>query len=385
MYTAVAPLSKYLQHKSVRIYDLVFTLHSKCTVALLLACTCLLSAKQYFGDPIQCISDLKFSDYVHSYCWTMGTYIWSYDYKKLSPSDREYLLNKAKGAYENATKNSATPGTNLLYIQYEQIPRGAKTERIFLRYYQWVVLVLLLQSFVFYFPAFLWKVWEGGRLKYLCAELHHKLDKEKITSRLGALVEYFRSDYKDAHFRYFASYVLCEVMNFTISIVNMLLLNVFLDNFWAHYIEALNVVPSYNWDLWNHIVSRIFPKIAKCQLQIYGAGGSNSVYDNLCLLPLNIVNEKIFAFLWIWFILMALLAGLKLFYRLLVISHRGIRFHLLHTQARFMSKSHVQSVIQNCSYGDWFVLMRVANNISPETFRQLLQMLYSAKCPRSNP
>lgn len=78
MYTAVKPLSKYLQFKSVRIYDLIFTLHSKCTVVILLSCSFLLSAKQYFGDPIVCISDLNNQEYVNSHCWTMGTFIVDY-------------------------------------------------------------------------------------------------------------------------------------------------------------------------------------------------------------------------------------------------------------------------------------------------------------------
>jgi len=74
MYAAVKPLSKYLQFKSVHIYDAIFTLHSKVTVALLLACTFLLSSKQYFGDPIQCFGD-KDMDYVHAFCWIYGAYV----------------------------------------------------------------------------------------------------------------------------------------------------------------------------------------------------------------------------------------------------------------------------------------------------------------------
>ena len=45
------------------------------------------------------------------------------------------------------------------------------TERVYLRYYQWIILVLLLQALVFYIPSFLWKVWEGERLKQLCSEV----------------------------------------------------------------------------------------------------------------------------------------------------------------------------------------------------------------------
>lgn len=45
-----------------------------------------------------------------------------------------------------------------------------KTERVFLRYYQWVILMLLIQAIIFYFPSFLWKMWEGQRMLQLCSD-----------------------------------------------------------------------------------------------------------------------------------------------------------------------------------------------------------------------
>ena len=32
--------------------------------------------------------------------------------------------------------------------------------------------------------------------------------------------------------------------------------------------------------------------------------------DGLCVLPLNVINEKIYVFLWFWFIFLALITGL---------------------------------------------------------------------------
>jgi len=98
-----------------------------------------------------------------------------------------------------------------------------------------------------------------------------------------------------------------------------------------------------------------------------------------CLLPLNILNEKIFAFLWIWFILVAMLISLKFLYRLATVLYPGMRLQLLRARARFMPKKHLQVALRNCSFGDWFVLMRVGNNISPELFRKLLEELYEAQ------
>lgn len=38
-------------------------------------------------------------------------------------------------------------------------------------YYQWVCFVLLGQAALFYTPRYLWKIWEGGRLKALVTDL----------------------------------------------------------------------------------------------------------------------------------------------------------------------------------------------------------------------
>lgn len=39
------------------------------------------------------------------------------------------------------------------------------------KYYQWVIIVLIIQAVMFYTPAFLWKGWECGRIKQLCDTL----------------------------------------------------------------------------------------------------------------------------------------------------------------------------------------------------------------------
>lgn len=371
MYTAVKPLSKYLQLKSVRIYDGIFTLHAKCTCAILLAFTFLLSSKQYFGDPVVCISEMP-HDFVVSHCWTMGMYIIDYDDVPLM-ANLSKLIQHEYGEKHNNKAMEENLLNNALGLRET---RGS--ERVFLRYYQWVVPVLMLQSFIFYLPAFLWKKWEGGRLKNLCANLEDALaSNEKTLAHLRKLANYFSRDHKESHLRYFVCYTFCEVCNFVISIINMLLLNVFLDNFWSHYKKALAQVPAYNWDEWNRITTHIFPKIAKCQILKFGASGSFEYRDNLCLLPLNTLNEKIFVFLWLWFILMAMLAGFKIVYRTFMICHHGLRIQLIRAKSRFMPKSSIKRALCGFSCGDWFILMRVSSNISPEQFAQLMGLMCS--------
>lgn len=39
------------------------------------------------------------------------------------------------------------------------------------KYYQWVCIVFCFQALLFYIPRYLWKTWEGGRLRLLAKDL----------------------------------------------------------------------------------------------------------------------------------------------------------------------------------------------------------------------
>ncbi|XP_016998194.2 innexin inx5 isoform X1 [Drosophila takahashii] len=405
MYSAVKPLSKYLQFKSIRIYDAVFTIHSKCTVVILLTCSLLLSARQYFGDPIQCIGEEKHIEYIQSYCWTMGTYILKVDSYSEEQLQLPVVQQEEEGVTSSASSTSSTSTTqsfwrsrsryrsrsqslrrlgdyNEAYARAMSIAEGVgpeirgQSEREYLRYYQWVIILLLFQSFIFYFPSCLWKVWEGQRLKQLCSEVGEALlSEETYNTRLRLLVKYFTTDYEDMHFCYMAKYVSCEILNFLISVVNIIVLEVFLNGFWSKYLNALATIPFYDWDRWNRVSSSVFPKIAKCEVLKFGASGTANIMDNLCILPLNILNEKIFVFLWAWFLLMALMSGLNLLCRLAMICSRNLREQMIRSQLRFMAKRHVKRALRDLTIGDWFLMMKVSVNVNPMLFRDLMQEL----------
>lgn len=58
----------------------------------------------------------------------------------------------------------------------------------------------------------------------------------------------------------------------------------------------------------------VFPRMTKCIFHKFGASGSIQKHDSLCILPLNIVNEKTYIFIWFWFIiLIILLSGLMVY------------------------------------------------------------------------
>ncbi|XP_044317197.1 innexin inx6 [Drosophila rhopaloa] len=383
MYAAVKPLSNYLRLKTVRIYDPIFTLHSKCTIVILLTCTFLLSAKQYFGEPILCISSEKHTEYVQSYCWTMGTYILPAEGEKGSSSSWDFAFYSSSAESFNLSSLRALVAHNEQYARVISIAEGVGpetrgvTKRLYLRYYQWVFMILLFQSLLFYFPSFLWKVWEGQRMEQLCCEVGDALILEATYhTRLQMLTKYFRAHFAPIHCCYSIKYAFCELLNLLISILNFWLMDVVFNGFWHKYIHALAAIPVYDWNLWNLMTSRVFPKVAKCEMFVYGPSGTPNVLDILCVLPLNILNEKIFAVLYVWFLFIAMLAAINICYRLLLFCCAELRLQLLRTHLRGMPKAHVREVLANAGYGDWFVLMCVSINVNPTLFRELLEQLY---------
>jgi hypothetical protein len=55
--------------------------------------------------------------------------------------------------------------------------------------------------------------------------------------------------------------------------------------------------------------------MTKCTFHKYGGSGTIQKFDALCVLSMNIVNEKIYIFLWFWFIILAIITGLYLLLR----------------------------------------------------------------------
>ena len=63
-------------------------------------------------------------------------------------------------------------------------------------------------------------------------------------------------------------------------------------------------------------MSRIFPRMTKCIFHKYGGSGTIQRFDALCVLSMNIVNEKIYIFLWFWYIILAIITGIGLMVRI---------------------------------------------------------------------
>lgn len=100
---------------------------------------------------------------------------------------------------------------------------------------------------------------------------------------------------------------------------------------------------------------RIFPRVTKCRFSKFGPSANMEVIDALCLLPLNIVNEKIYIFLWFWFLFLAGLTAAVILFRLIIIACPSVRVYMLSLRFKFSSFDHLHTIVRRMPIGDWFL------------------------------
>lgn len=74
MYKLLGGLKDYFKAQEVQIDNAVFRLHNVFTTVLLLACSLVITATQYVGQPISCIVNGIPPHVVNTYCWISSTF-----------------------------------------------------------------------------------------------------------------------------------------------------------------------------------------------------------------------------------------------------------------------------------------------------------------------
>lgn len=313
----------------VCIDDLTFRLHYKVTAAVLMAFSAVVTARQYVGNPIECSVNGVPWHVMDSYCWVYSTFTVGDDFNGGGGGNYGY-------GYGDGVRHH--------------------------RYYQWVCFVLFLQALCFSAARQLWKSWEGGRMRTLSAGLR---GLEPVAGRTAAVADYMRTRTAGwrAHDAYFLRYVACETLNLANVLGQIALLDWFLDGgFSAHALFRSG--------------DTVFPKLAKCSFNSYGSSGTVQTFDGLCVLPLNAVNEKIFGFLWCWFLFLATASTVTLVGRVaaLAADFPGPRVFLLRQWCgpRIASGRQFRIVVDRCGLGGWFVLYQLRKNVDPIAFDELI-------------
>lgn len=350
MLQILSSIKSIIKFEKTNIDNIVFSLHYELTVIILLTFAFFVTTNQYIGDPIDCIIEEIPKNVIDTYCWIYGTYLVS---NKINGEiGRDFI--------EPGVTNFIEDGTN---------------EVKYYAYYQWIGFVLLFQALLFYTPYYLWKMWENGRIKMLSTNLNVPILNNKDRKERQSAVANYLFENLHHHNIYLFRFILCELLNLMNIIAQIFFIDYFLDGEFKTYgiqvLQFTQMQPEVRIDP----MARIFPKVTKCSFRKYGPSGSVQFLDGLCLLPLNIINEKIFIFLWFWFLILSVLSFFTIIYRIQILCTPKLRAVVLSMRIGFSSRNIVKKLLKKCYIGDWFILYQLSKNIDSIIFKEIISEL----------
>ncbi|KAL3274540.1 hypothetical protein HHI36_015922 [Cryptolaemus montrouzieri] len=347
--------------EQVHIDNNIFKLHYKFTVIIFIVFSALLTSKQYFGEPISCdTDDQDRKQLIDMFCWIHGTYI-------VNKASKDDLLAQIHNPFDHSIENDWKNHTKKLM---NAITFQSKDEIIWQKYYQWVSIIFCLQALLFYLPRYVWKHWEGGRMELLVQDLSGPLVPPKWNQETRErLLKYLMND-NNGHMLYALHYSFCEVMNLVNVIFQIRLMDWFLGGQFSLYGVTIATIQNLS------PMDKVFPKVAKCMYYRYGPTSTIENRDALCVLPLNILNEKFFLILWIWLHLLAALTIIFMLYRCVVMCVPSLRSYLLISHSRYVWCFKVKLMIKTINYGDFFVLDHLGKNLNPIIFCDIIDDIH---------
>ena len=126
----------------------------------------------------------------NAYCWTHATFTLPYSASNEEPG---HVIHPGVVTMEGG--------------------RGEETHQVYHGFYQWVGMVLFLQSVTFYVPHFLWKSCEGRRIERLVSGVISPVTNEEVKRKFKvAIAEYFHHN-KRRNALYGLKFVICEFLN----------------------------------------------------------------------------------------------------------------------------------------------------------------------------
>jgi len=363
MFNVFGSLVKYLKLDSVCIDNNVFRLHYKASLMIMMCACILVTSRQYIGDPIDCIAEGVPGGIMDTYCWIHSTF-----------SFPEKWVGKQGIDHPHAGVGPINPSEEVKYHKY----------------YQWVCFVLFFQAGLFYIPRYIWKYNEGGRLAMLVHDMLlpiYVIEKNERHDRLNIIVKYFKIN-RGKHGLYAAKFFLCEFLNLVNVIGQMFFVDMFLGGEFSKYGMEAMTFSEMDASKRADPMAVVFPKVTKCTFHKYGPSGSIQTHDGLCVLPLNIINEKIYVFMWLWFVLLSSITAIFLLYRVAVLLGPGIRVALLQARTgRGVTREKIEDILEEpgLSYservGDFFLLYLVAKNVDEVSMKELLLELHGTLIP----
>merc|ERR1719350_181344 len=312
------------------------------------------------GTYIECMHGNSIPDgVINNYCWIKGTFSVPRHYEKHDRVGWD-VSQVGVGPYNPATDSGD--------IEVKA-------------YYQWVPFVLFLQGLMFYLPHLLYKALEDGQMKNLIGALgRFQLCKESRCEGAGTLAKYLaetRGEYNGYSIRIFLGHSL-----YLVNVIGQIFFtNYFIGNDFINYGHlAIHTFFETQEDGEASVMSRVFPRVTKCTFHKYGPSGNIQRHDAQCVLPINIINEKIYVFLWFWFIFLALISALDLLWLSLIIFNKAAWRIIINRKLRMSpkKKSHkvdVNLICNELDFGDWKLIYQVMRNMDALVFTEWMEKL----------
>ena|SRR6218665_1682609 len=166
----------------------VFRLHYKATVIFLIAFSLLVTSTQYFGDPIDCINRFVLIGFVFVFGFCNPLLLFCH--RDDIPANLLDTYCWIHSTFTLPDANNKKIGVEVPHPGIDKYTPGER--RVYHKYYQWVCFVLFLQAIMFYFPRYLWKMSEGGRIRAIMSNLDAPIiSKEDRSEGVRVLIEYF--------------------------------------------------------------------------------------------------------------------------------------------------------------------------------------------------
>lgn len=337
----------------------IFRLHCVFTTGFLVFSSLIVSCRQFFSEPIDCVRGKNNipENILNLYCWTHSTFTIETPPPPPDAPTRQFTSILGVGNSEGHEKTYHT-------------------------YYQWVSFALMIQAFCFHFPYYLWRTFENGYISKLAANVKKRQVKQYLYERIGS------------NRLLFMKYFLCESLCALNVIGQLLLTNRFLDGEFLNYGFSILKYTFSLRDGQKHVdrdpMIKMFPRMTKCTFYTYGFSGDLQKHDSLCILPINVFNEKIYMIFWFWLIILLLMFTLLFVERVAFSLFPRIRYISFifgeeGTARTSITRKHIQYILRKGNIGDWFLLKQLQIHINDLfVFQALINEMYSKFIKENN-
>lgn len=277
--------------------DFIDRLNYQYTPIVMGACASVLFAKVYLGLSIQCFTKAQFkgtwNSYTHDYCLIENTY----------------------------------------YIPQEtNIPHTTQRSEAQIAYYQWTGFILAGLALFFIVPHVLWRSFNwisGYHIRPIiaeCLDAQNNAEKRCAAVEKSARLLHEASRLNHSYFHILPTntvvtvlYILMKLLFVVVILAELSVLSIFLGSF-TYPFQVLS------YDLGDWQSSGLFPRVTLCDIDIR-VPGQFQKYTMECTLPLNMLNEKIFVFLFFYLLVLGVLTFLDICYWIALLSRKNGFIH----------------------------------------------------------